>query len=65
MDIILCSSADAALARYTLDMLPNKAIAREYQLDLPAVKKLEAELAATRKRLENAGRKRKDSAFEK
>lgn len=29
-------------------------MAREYQLALPAVKKLEAELAATRKRLERA-----------
>ncbi len=50
--IILCSSADTALARYTLDTLPTKVMAREYQLALPAVKKLEAELAATRKRLE-------------
>jgi len=57
--IILCSSADTALARYTLDTLPNKVMAREYQLALPAVKKLEAELAATRKRLERAGRRRK------
>lgn len=55
--IILCSAADAALAHYTLDTLPNKVMAREYQLALPAVKKLEAELAATRKRLERAGRK--------
>jgi predicted nuclease of restriction endonuclease-like (RecB) superfamily len=54
--IILCSSADAALARYTLDTLPNKVMAREYQLALPAVKKLEAELAETRKRLERTGR---------
>ena len=55
--IILCSSADTALARYTLDTLPNKVMAREYQLALPAVKKLEAELAATRKRLERAGKR--------
>ena len=74
--IILCSSADATLARYTLDTLPNKVMAREpersgdrlpkaarrastasqYQLALPAVKKLEAELAATRKRLERGGK---------
>jgi hypothetical protein len=46
-------SADTALARYALDTLPNKVIAREYQIALPAVKKLEAELAAIRKRLEN------------
>lgn len=58
--IILCSSADAALARYTLDTLPNKVMAREYQLALPAVKKLEAELAATRKRLERAGKKQQN-----
>lgn len=51
--IILCSSS---LARYTPDTLPNKVMAREYHLALPAVKKLEAELAATRKRLERAGR---------
>jgi predicted nuclease of restriction endonuclease-like (RecB) superfamily len=50
--IILCSAADEALARYTLDTLPNKVMARKYKLALPAVKKLEAELAATRKRLE-------------
>lgn len=49
--IILCSSADATLARYTIDTLPNNVMAREYQLALPAAKKLEAELAATRKRL--------------
>lgn len=55
--IILCSSADASLAHYTLDSLPNKVMAREYQLALPAVKKLEAELAETRKRLERAGKK--------
>ena len=30
-----------------LDTLPNKVMAREYQLALPAVKKLEAELAAS------------------
>lgn len=56
--IILCSSADASLAHYTLDTLPNKVMAREYQLALPAVKKLEAELAETRKRLERAGKPR-------
>ncbi len=54
--IILCSAADEALARCTLDTLPNKIMAREYQLALPAVKKLEAELAATRKRLEREGK---------
>jgi predicted nuclease of restriction endonuclease-like (RecB) superfamily len=55
--IILCSSANAALAHYALDSLPNKVMAREYRLALPAVKRLEAELTATRKRLERAGKK--------
>ena len=58
--IILCSSADTALARYTLDTLPNKVMAREYQLALPELKRLEAELRATRRRLERAGRKTPD-----
>jgi predicted nuclease of restriction endonuclease-like (RecB) superfamily len=53
--IILCSSADAALAHYTLDALPNKIMAREYQLALPKVKRLEADLAAARRKLERAG----------
>jgi predicted nuclease of restriction endonuclease-like (RecB) superfamily len=50
--IILCSSADAALARYALDSLPNKITAREYQLALPAIERLETELTAQRRRLE-------------
>ena len=54
--IILCSSADAALARYALDALPNKVMAREYRLALPDVKRLEAELAATRRRIEKAAK---------
>jgi hypothetical protein len=53
--LILCSSAGENIVRHTLDTLPNKVMAREYQLALPAVKKLQAELAATRKRLERAG----------
>ncbi len=55
--IILCSSADAALARYTLDSLPNKIMAREYQFALPEVKRLEAELNLTRRLLERTGKK--------
>ncbi len=70
VSLILCSSAgesmvrytldtlpNKVMARYTLDTLPNKVMAREYQLALPAAKKLEAELAATRKRLERAGKR--------
>jgi predicted nuclease of restriction endonuclease-like (RecB) superfamily len=55
--IILCSSADTSLAHYTLDTLPSKVMAREYQLALPSAKTLEAELAATRKRLEKRARR--------
>jgi predicted nuclease of restriction endonuclease-like (RecB) superfamily len=51
--LILCSSADTALVRYTLDMLPNKVLTREYQLFLPAVKRLEAELRRTRQHFES------------
>ena len=47
--------SETDLAQHTLDTLPNKVMAREYQLALPAAKKLEAELAATRKRLERKG----------
>lgn len=63
--LILCSSADAALVRYTLDSLPNKVMAREYQLALPAVKKLEAELRRTRARLESGSGRRKEAPFKR
>ena len=52
--IILCSSS---LARYTLDTLPNKVMTKEYQLALSKLKRFEAELRATRRGLERAGRK--------
>ena len=52
--IILCSSS---LARYTLDTLPNKVMAKEYQLAFPELKRLETELRATRRRLERAGKR--------
>ena len=51
--IIFCSSS---LARYTLDTLPNRIMAREYQLALPELKRLEAELRATRRKLVRAGK---------
>jgi hypothetical protein len=77
--IILCSSTDTSLVRYSLDNLANTVMAREpersgdrlpkaarmasaasqSQLALPAVKKLEAELAATQKRLERSALERK------
>lgn len=57
--IILCSSTDATLVRYTLDSLPNKVMAREYQLALPDVKRLEEELRKIRQSFESKGGKDK------
>ena len=51
--LILCTSADQALAKYALEGLPNKVVAREYQLALPAEKLLAAELEKTRHLLES------------
>src|SRR6185312_16728871 len=42
--LILCSEPDDALAQYALDGLPNKIMAREYKLALPAEKQLAAEI---------------------
>ena len=42
------------LARFTLDTLPNKVMAREYPFALLKLKRLEAELSATLRRLELA-----------
>lgn len=50
--LILCTSTDAALAKYALEGLPNKVLAREYQLALPKEKLLASELEATRKQIE-------------
>ncbi|MEO6244621.1 MAG: PDDEXK nuclease domain-containing protein [Opitutaceae bacterium] len=50
--LILCSEKSDALAKYALDGLPNQVLAREYKLALPAERKLAAELANTRARLE-------------
>ncbi len=51
--LILCTSADTALAKYALDGLPSKVLAREYQLALPKEKLLAAELEKTRHQLES------------
>ena len=50
--LILCTSTDMALARYALEGLPSKVVAREYQLALPKEKLLAAELEKTRQQLE-------------
>ncbi len=57
--LILCSAADTSLVHYTLDSLPDKVLAREYRLVLPAAKKLEAEIRKTRRLLEQSDRQRR------
>ncbi len=51
--LILCAEKDEAVAKYALDNLPNKVLAREYQLLLPKERTLIAELEKTRKQLES------------
>jgi predicted nuclease of restriction endonuclease-like (RecB) superfamily len=50
--LILCARANAAVARYALDGLPNKIMAAEYKTVLPDVKQLEEELERSRRELE-------------
>jgi predicted nuclease of restriction endonuclease-like (RecB) superfamily len=50
--LILCSQKNDALARYALEGLPSKVLAREYRLALPDEKRLAAEIEKTRERLE-------------
>jgi predicted nuclease of restriction endonuclease-like (RecB) superfamily len=50
--LILCSQRDDAVARYTLDNLPNKILAAEYRMMLPNEKLLVAEIEKTREILE-------------
>jgi len=47
--LILCAGKDEALARYTLDNLPNRALAAEYRTALPDEKLIAEELARTRR----------------
>ncbi|HVW22009.1 MAG TPA: PDDEXK nuclease domain-containing protein [Opitutaceae bacterium] len=51
--LILCSEPDDALAQYSLEGLPNKILAREYRLALPAERKLASEIDKTRQLLES------------
>jgi len=51
--LILCAQKDDAVARYALEGLPNKVIAREYLTTLPKEKVLADEIEKTRKRLES------------
>ncbi len=50
--LILCSEKNDAVARYALEGLPSKVLAREYRLALPDEKRLAAEIEKTRHRLE-------------
>ena len=52
MGLILCSEPNDALAKYALEGLPNKILAREYRLALPEPKLLTDEMEKTRERLE-------------
>jgi predicted nuclease of restriction endonuclease-like (RecB) superfamily len=54
--LILCSEPDDALAKYALDGLPNKVLAREYKLALPNEKALVEELEKTRLMIERKAR---------
>jgi YhcG PDDEXK nuclease domain len=55
--LILCAEKDDAIAKYALEGLPNKVLAREYKLALPDEKRLAAEIEKTRDLLERRSRK--------
>ncbi len=51
--LILCAEKDESVARYALENLGSKVLAREYQMMLPNEKLLAAELEKTRHQLES------------
>ena len=53
--LILCAQKDSSLAHYALENLPNKVLATEYKVALPAEKMLAAEIDRTRKVLAARG----------
>jgi predicted nuclease of restriction endonuclease-like (RecB) superfamily len=55
--LILCAEKDDAIAKYALEGLPNKVLAREYKLALPDEKRLADEIDKTRDLLERRSRK--------
>jgi hypothetical protein len=55
--LILCAEKDDAIAKYALEGLPNKVLAREYKLALPDEKRLADEIDKTRDLLERRTRK--------
>ncbi|MDQ6631109.1 MAG: PDDEXK nuclease domain-containing protein [Verrucomicrobiota bacterium] len=54
--LILCAEKDAAVAKYSLEGLPNKVMASEYRLALPNEKLLAAEIVRARTHLEKKKR---------
>ncbi len=50
--LILCAEHQSGVARYALEGLPNKILAAEYRMTLPSEEILAAELARSRKMLE-------------
>jgi hypothetical protein len=55
--LILCAEKDDAIAKYALEGLPNKVLAREYKLALPDEKRLATEIEKTRDLLERRTRR--------
>lgn len=53
--LILCSQHDEAVAKYSLEGLPNKVMATEYKLALPDEAVLVAQLQKTQRELETRG----------
>lgn len=54
--LILCAQKDEAVARYTLEGLPNKVMASEYRTTLPDEKELAAEIERTQALLQERTR---------
>lgn len=49
--LILCAQKDEVVARYALEGLPNKVLAREYRVSLPEEQTIEEELERARRRV--------------
>jgi len=56
--LILCAAKDAAVAHYALEGLPNKVVASEYRIILPAERALARELERTRRQIGRRARNR-------
>jgi hypothetical protein len=59
---ILCAAKDEAVARYALEGLHSDVLAAEYRLALPDEASLRAELARTRRILEERGQEPGDAS---